>query len=588
MQRQKEHSPRVRYLMALLAPIVVAGVMQLTWPFFQQAPISLYLLAVMFCSWYGGLGPGLLSVLVSFLIADYFFIEPYFSLRMPGPDDLAYMVILATAGPFISTLSELMHRARRRAELNLELIRDSEDRYRSLVLATSQVVWTADPAGNIINAVNIENAIGSDQNITGWNWVDTIHPSDRDRVVREWTEALRNQKLFEIEYRQMHVDGSPHHWLARGVPIFDAKGEARKWIGTTSDITERKHAEEALKMSEERLRLAVEGANLGTWHWDLCADQLEWSNSCLAMFGLPPSTAMSYEKFLTALHPDDRADADAAVKRALSDHSAFDMEFRAIWPNNTERWIALKGRCYYEAHGQAVRMEGVALDITERKRNEAQILNSLKEKELLVKEVHHRVKNNLQVISSLLNLQSRYIHDEQTLRIFKDSRNRVKSIALIHEQLYRLEEQAKIEFGKYVQSLADHLGESFEGFSPDVRLITEVENVLLDLDTANPCGLLINELVSNSFEHAFPGRRKGSIKIALRSALETDEKEFILTVSDDGIGLPVDFDLKNASSFGLRLVHSLADQLKGKIEIDTARGTEFKITFKAMKYRQRI
>lgn len=214
-----------------------------------------------------------------------------------------------------------------------------------------------------------------------------------------------------------------------------------------------------------------------------------------------------------------------------------------------------------------------------------EIAASLKEKEMLVKEVHHRVKNNLQIISSLLNLQSRYVHDKSVLEAFRESQNRVRSMALLHEQLYRPGGIEEVDMGKYIKSVADHLYISYDAISSDISLHVDAGNICFDIDTAVPCGLIVNELVSNALKHAFPDGRRGEIEITLRV---TDEKKFVLNVSDDGIGLPEDLDMEKGTSLGLRLVNSLAQQLRGKSEFRAENGTEFKITFAAIKYKNRI
>jgi two-component sensor histidine kinase len=215
-------------------------------------------------------------------------------------------------------------------------------------------------------------------------------------------------------------------------------------------------------------------------------------------------------------------------------------------------------------------------DITERKRAEEQLKTSLKEKEVLLKEIHHRVKNNLQIISSLLKLQSEYIQDEQMLRMFRESQNRVKSMALIHEKLYQSKDLVKLDLVEYIRNLAAYLFRSYGVDSYAISLQIEVDNVSLGIDTAIPCGLIINELVSNSLKHAFPASREGEIRIAFRSGRDN---QFTLIVSDNGAGLPRDLDFLKTESLGLQLVNMLVHQLEGAIELDRSGGTAFKITF---------
>jgi len=217
-------------------------------------------------------------------------------------------------------------------------------------------------------------------------------------------------------------------------------------------------------------------------------------------------------------------------------------------------------------------------EITERKKAEDQIRASLKEKEVLLQEVHHRVKNNMQIICSLFSLQSGHIKDKQSFEIFESSQNRVKSMAIIHERFYQSEDMSRIDFAKYTQSLMSHLF-SAHGINPGaVKLNLKIKDVFLDLNTAIPCGLIINELVSNSLKHAFPDDKKGKMNIAMRS-LKGNEIE--LLVSDNGVGLPKKVDFRKTDSLGLHLVNLLAEgQLHGDIKLDRTKGTSFHIKFK--------
>ena len=212
----------------------------------------------------------------------------------------------------------------------------------------------------------------------------------------------------------------------------------------------------------------------------------------------------------------------------------------------------------------------------DRKRAEAQIKASLQEKEVLLKEIHHRVKNNLQIISSLLNLQADYLKDNQAIEIFKDSQNRIESMALIHEKLYQSKDLAKINFADYIQELATSLFCSYEVNLNAITLKMNIEDVILGIDAAIPCGLIINELVVNSLKHAFPEGKPGEISIDFCSI---NANEFALVVSDSGIGLPKELDLQNTNSLGLQLVNALTNQLEGNINFVRTRGVKIIITF---------
>ncbi len=217
-------------------------------------------------------------------------------------------------------------------------------------------------------------------------------------------------------------------------------------------------------------------------------------------------------------------------------------------------------------------------EITVRKQAEEKIKTSLKEKEVLLQEVHHRVKNNMQIISSLFSLQSGHIKDKQASEIFKSSQNRVRSMAVIHERFYQSEDMARIELAKIAGSLSSHLFSSYGTKPGAVKLNLKIKNVFLDINTAIPCGLIINELVSNSLKHAFPGDKKGEINIA---AHPLNKNEIKLIVSDNGVGLPKKVDFRKTDSLGLHLVNLLAEgQLHGDIKLDRAKGPCFSIKLK--------
>jgi two-component sensor histidine kinase len=229
-------------------------------------------------------------------------------------------------------------------------------------------------------------------------------------------------------------------------------------------------------------------------------------------------------------------------------------------------------------------------EIVERKKAEEQIHNvlrektallsekeaALQEKEILLKEIHHRVKNNLQIIASLLSLQSAKFENAELLAQYQDSQNRIRSMALIHERLYRSSDLAHIDFGNYLRELTGSLTQSFRQKTHGITLQLQADPILLDIDAAIPCGLLVNELVSNAFKHAFPGRRQGIVSVELRCG---PAGQLRLAVQDDGVGFPAGLDFQHTESLGLQLVNSLTRQLDGVIELQRDPGTAFIITF---------
>jgi PAS domain S-box-containing protein len=244
---------------------------------------------------------------------------------------------------------------------------------------------------------------------------------------------------------------------------------------------------------------------------------------------------------------------------------------------------------------------GIDRDISERKRAEAeiqryrdhleelvaertaelhaanlQISASLQEKEVLLKEIHHRVKNNLQVISSLLNLQSGYTDDEAAIALFTESRNRVHSMALIHEQLYRSADFTRVDFAAYTQELIRRLLVSYRAQANGIDLDLSFDEIYLDITTAIPCGLIINELVSNALKHAFPDGQSGTIEVEMQTV---SEEGYRLIVRNDGVAFPAGVDFRNTDTLGLQLVNSLTRQLSGQIDLHTEEDTTFEICF---------
>ena len=221
-------------------------------------------------------------------------------------------------------------------------------------------------------------------------------------------------------------------------------------------------------------------------------------------------------------------------------------------------------------------------DITDRRQIEEQMKASLREKEALLKEIHHRVKNNLQVTSSLLRLQSSYIEDPSSKELFAESQNRIRSMALVHEKLYQSKELSRINFPEYIESLSGLLFRSF-GVDPEqIQLQVLGKDIFLSVETAVPCGLMINELVSNCLKHAFPNNQKGAITVTITKEMNADV--FYLEVADNGVGLPPNLDIEKTESLGLQLVRTLTKQLNGQLEIKNNRpGTIFGIRFSELK-----
>lgn len=215
-------------------------------------------------------------------------------------------------------------------------------------------------------------------------------------------------------------------------------------------------------------------------------------------------------------------------------------------------------------------------EVSERRETEKKLKASLDEKAILIKEIHHRVKNNLQIVSSLLNLQANSVDDSNISGLFQESQMRVRSIALVHENLYQSSSLARIKFDVYLKRLLDYLSKTYTTTLASVEITVDVHDIELGIDQTVPCGLIVNELVSNVFKHAFNEKNTGKITIQMD---KLGGKRYVLTVKDNGIGLPEDFDIKDNSSLGMYLIHSLSNQMNGTVEISGQNGTTVKVFF---------
>jgi PAS domain S-box-containing protein len=527
-----------------------------------------------------------------------------------------------------------------------------------------------------------------------------------------------------------------------------------------AEVAERRRAHAALRDREERLRLALQAGQMGTWEWDIRTGALRWSTELEPLHGFAPgSFPGTYEAFLGIISPEDRPRFVQAVARTLETGTAFEAEFRILWPDGSLHWMAGRGQVFYDDTGQPVHMLGVGIEVTARKRvegeaeqrrretevlahlaqslnasleldlvlqrvaegarelcgseralimlrapgdealvsryqvgfaqmpyvdlriepgkgmggwvlatgcplrtadyaadprfskeyvdrlrtdgrlavitvpiiigprvegvlyvsnpaarpftarhedvllhladhaatairnaqlyhaaqdelarrtqAEAQLQASLREKEVLLQEIHHRVKNNLQIVSSLLNLQVHAVHDPQLRTLLHDSQQRIQAMALIHEALYQAHDLAQVPLAAYVRQLAAQLFHAYDGAARRLSLTVQADPVTLDIDRAAPCGLILTELFSNALQHAFPGGGPGTIAVVLRGAAH----QVALSVRDSGVGFPPAFDVGRADSLGLKLVAMLTKQLDGTLTQACEGGTTLTLAF---------
>lgn len=467
---------------------------------------------------------------------------------------------------------------RKRAEKALQ---ESEDRYRRLVELSpnaiavyreGKIVFINTSGARLLGAENPEQLLGK-------NIIDFVYPDYRelfhDRVqviLNEGKEApLIEEKFIRLDKKVIDVEEVAMPFIYRGNPAVQA---------VITDITERKLAAEALRSSEEQFRSLIENSS----------DIITILSDTGIIFYLSPSIERSFgyrpeeligKNISELIHPDDLPGFfEVFIRKIEVPNTTSSIEFRARHKDGTWRILESIGKKL--PHGLVV--TGMVInsrDITERKRDEEQIRSSLHEKEVLLREIHHRVKNNMQVLSSLLRLQSDFCKDKNVIEMFNESRNRIISMSLIHEKLYLSKDFTKIDLKGYINEMVNGLFQSYCLNKTKIALNIYVEDVPLGIESAIPCGLIINELVTNSLKYAFPGDRNGEIKIILRLA---EENMIELVVSDNGIGIPKNLNMQKIESLGLHLVTMLAEnQLMGKINMNLNNGTEFQIKFRGVK-----
>ena len=339
-------------------------------------------------------------------------------------------------------------------------------------------------------------------------------------------------------------------------------------------IKKRKQVEEALKKSEEQFRTFTQISPVGVFISDVDGHTVYWNKRLDEITGISADEGKG-KGWEQGIHPEDRERVAAKWYESVKKRAAFRSEYRFLHRSGRTIWTIGQAVPMRDSGGEVVGFVGTITDITDLKEAEEKIKTSLEEKNLLLKEIHHRVKNNMQVISSILVLQSVSL-DKETTDIFRECQNRIKSMALIHDKLYMTEDLTHIDFREYIETLSRSLFISYKKDTDRIGLKIDVRDVFLSIDTAVPLGLLINELVSNSLEHAFPEGREGEIEMVLQNI---DDDHIELRVKDNGIGLPKDFDFRNTESLGFQLIILLAEtQLHGEVRLGKDEGTEIQIS----------
>jgi len=424
----------------------------------------------------------------------------------------------------------------------------------------------------------------------GYNRDDVIGRWFGDFLAPEYVKHFKENfpkfkdagEIYDVNFEMIRADRTRITVLFDGKIGYDQKGNFKQTHCIFQDITGQKKAEKALKESEQYYKTIFENTGTATVIVeDDCTVSL-MNTEFETLYGYKKEDIEGKKKW-TEFVADEHLPMMKkyhATRRVTPGEVPRNYEFNFIDSDGNLKNIYTTIAVIPGTGKSLVSLQ----DITDRNNVENQLKTSLNEKDMLLREIHHRVKNNLQIISSLLNLQSRYIEDEDALDVFTESQNRVRSMAMIHEKLYKSESMSKIDFGEYITDLTDSLFYNYRVGPSKIELNKKIDKIFFDVDTAIPCGLIINELITNCLKHAFPGDNNGSIGIEL---FKRDDN-YVLNVNDTGVGFPDDIDFKNTESLGLQLVNNLVNQVDGTIELDGNDGTRFNIIFKELAYKKRV
>lgn len=405
-------------------------------------------------------------------------------------------------------------------------------------------------------------------------WEKKLLPETSEKFIQALMGTVQTGQPFSLEYIYPYSDGTDHFMFSRGELVKNGQGNSLHLFGMTQDITQLRRAQQALEERENLYRALFEQASDGVaLHHAITGEAIAVNQAMADMMECEISDIIG-TGMVEGVMPDEQDDTHEKWRKILTDGQLEPYERRLITHKGNLRYFEITASTIYDRQTGVPRyIQAVLRDITERKQTEAQIKAALLEKEILLKEIHHRVKNNLQVISSLLYLQSLKIQDQTMLELFRESRNRVSAMALVHEQLYQSENFARVDFGTYIRALVGSLFESYGVTETNITLMIETDNTTLDVHTAIPCGLLVSEMVSNALKYAFPSG-KGEITITLFAEAGT----YFLQVRDNGIGLP-ETSMIRPGSLGLQLIERLVAQIGGTLTRSGPPGTAYAIHF---------
>jgi len=466
---------------------------------------------------------------------------------------------------------------RKRAELSRK---EAEQNFRNVVEHSTNMFYTHNANGDLTYmSPQSKDFLGVIPEESDKRWTEFVTDHPVNKIGYELTEEAlktgKNQPPYELQLRR--EDGRIIWVEVNEAPLVQ-DGQVTALVGSLTDITDRKNFEEKLKESLDRYNLVTKATRDAIYDWDILDDNMEWGDSFTSMFGYE----LNFKKYpiqnwADCLHPEDRKRISDDLDRTLyhTVNNRWSVEYRFRKSSGDYAYVVEDGYILRSDSGKPQRMVGAIRDISQIKEQEEHLIESLKEKETLLAEIHHRVKNNLAVVSGLMEMQAINTDNEELSQRLIESVLRIKSIAEIHERLYQSESFAHIQFSDGIESLTKDIVRTLQT-TTKIDLKFNMDQTELNINQSVPSSLLVNEVITNILKHAFKGVDKGTITVNLEEA----ESSIILKIVDDGIGLPEDFHSKTYNSMGLKLIDLLSEQLEAEIHHETRNGlTTFSLIF---------
>lgn len=456
----------------------------------------------------------------------------------------------------------------------------SARRFRRLYEATPAMLLSVDSEGRVHAASDawLDHMGYRRDDVVGAPWNVWVAHASRALADDTILPALfRTGRCRDVPLQLLKSDGTVVDALLSATVEGDSEPAQRRALALIEDVSARYRAEERARNSERLLGLAGAPASVGAWELDLPSGRMSWSDETCRIHGVEPGFNPTLEDAIGAFAPESRLTVERALQKAIATGKPVQLELPLVTRAGRRIWVRAVGEVQY-AEGVPARIHGAIQDVTERRRNDDRIAAALAEKQSLLREVYHRVKNNLQVIRSLFELQIRTLSEASARDALRTASERVSALAQVLERAYQVEDFAAIRLAPYARDLCRAIGASTDTAGRAIGLELDLSDVAVGLDRAVPVGLVLNELVTNSVRHAFPAGRSGTIVVRVT---RPEGDLVVLDVTDDGIGLPAEFELERGAGLGLRLCRLLARQIGGELLVRTERnGTCATLSFR--------